>query len=217
LPLHGQRVEVIGVDLRDEERHVGVHAVVAGVRDDRVSLVRERRLHFARHRGVEAGEQDLGLELLVAGLDHAARGRLREGSPEAPRAGVLVRLARRPVRRRQLLDLEPGVIGEELHEALSDRARGAEHAHCHLSHSVILSDGGSRIPAGGVSWSWWTAKRSRRGKTTFSLPTACAAPRAGAGGTWSRTTPTARPISATGTASSTARPSAASNTRRRSS
>jgi len=34
------------------------------------------------------------------------------------------------------------VIGQELHEALSDRARRAEHAHCQLAHVVILSAGG---------------------------------------------------------------------------
>ena len=40
LALHGQRVEVVGVDLGDEQRHVGVHAVVARVGDHGVALAR---------------------------------------------------------------------------------------------------------------------------------------------------------------------------------
>ena len=40
LALHGERVEVVGVDLGDEQRHVGVHAVVARVGDHGVAAGR---------------------------------------------------------------------------------------------------------------------------------------------------------------------------------
>ena len=61
LPL--DRAEVIGVDLGDQQRDVGVHAVIARVRDDDAAAIRVVVLGFAGDGGVESGEDEARFEL----------------------------------------------------------------------------------------------------------------------------------------------------------
>ena len=110
----------------------------------------------------EAREQDLGLERPLAVLDDARGRRFRQGSGQTPRTRLAVRLARRTIRCRQLHHFEPGVIGEELHEALSDRARRAEHAHRYLAHVLILSAWAFGYPFRGRRPSHHRGARHRR-------------------------------------------------------
>ena len=136
--LRVQGVQVVGVHLGDEQRHVGVHAVVAGVRDDGVALAGEAGFHLARHRGVEPREEHLRAEGPLAGGDPDVRHGVGGSAGQAPGAGFAIGSARRAVGGGQLRHLEPRMIGEELHEALADRSRRAQDAdrNLHLGASL---------------------------------------------------------------------------------
>ena len=132
LALDRERVEVIGVDLRDQQRHVGIHPMVAGVGDDGVALAGQRGLHLAGDRGVEPGEEHLGAERALARRHPKGTDRLGGSPGQPPGAGLAVRLARRAVGGGQVDHLEPRVIGEELDEALAHRSRRPQDAHRNL-------------------------------------------------------------------------------------
>src|SRR5262249_60080617 len=92
-----------------------------------------------------------------------------------PGTGFVVRLAGGAVGGRQVDDFEPRVIGQELDEALPDRARRPQHANGDLRHAIILSDAQVESRRRAVSWTWWTARPWKSARTAFSRPTACAA------------------------------------------
>ena len=113
LALHGEGVEVVGVDLGDQQRDVGVHAVVARVGDDRVAL-RARGPSPTSPATDESRPENSSFERNgpVAGPDRQAGDARPEASPgsrhvQASRVG----LARRAIRGRDLGHLEPGMIG----------------------------------------------------------------------------------------------------------
>ena len=107
--------------------HVGAHAVVAGVGDHGVAPGGEDGLGLAGDGGIEAGEQQPGGEGGIERLDHQAGHRLRDTSRKPPGTGFAIGLARRALGGHDLGHGKPGMIGQELDEALAHGAGGAQY------------------------------------------------------------------------------------------
>jgi hypothetical protein len=129
LALHVDGVEVVRVDLRDQQRDVGGHAVVLGVRDHRAAAVGVVVLRLAGDRGVEAGEEQPRLEVAAQRFHGEAGHVVGHERLETPVGRRAVRLSGAAVGGHHLVHAEPRVIGEELDEALADGAGGAEDGH----------------------------------------------------------------------------------------
>src|ERR1043165_1051899 len=126
LPLLLDRGDVIGIDLGEEQRDVGAHAVVLRVGDDDAAAVGVVLLGLAGDGRIEATKEKRGFELAAEGLDGEVRAVDGERRVEAPVGGVGVALAVAALGRDDLMQAEPGVVFEELDEALADGAGGAE-------------------------------------------------------------------------------------------
>src|SRR5207248_690560 len=118
--------DVIGIQLRNEERYIGIHAMVARIRNDYAAAVRIIVFRFARHGRIEAGENDVRLQLRTEGLDRQHAGVGRHQRVETPAGRFRVRLARAALGRDDLVQLEPWMAVEKLHESLADGSSGAE-------------------------------------------------------------------------------------------
>ena len=104
-----QEREVIGVHLRDEERHGRVHAVVARVAHHDVAGVREGPLQLAGDTGVERGEDEAGTDAGSRGLDGALGDPLGDRRLEPPGRRVRVALPFRALAGGEPGELEPRV------------------------------------------------------------------------------------------------------------
>ena len=123
-----QKREVVRVDFGHEQRHVRLHAVVAGVRDDDVAAARGLGLGLAGHGRVEAREEHVARQVLADEADrHRGDGRVQLGVRD-PVGGLVVALAGRALARGEGRDLEEGVAGEQPHERLPDGPGRAEDA-----------------------------------------------------------------------------------------
>ena len=122
------QVQVVGVDLGNDQRHVGVHAEGARVGDHGASGRGKLRLHLAGDVGVERGEDDLRRAIGLGRRNGHARDALGQGSVEAPLGGVAVLLAAGAVAGRKPRDLEPRMVLEQLDEALADHTGRAKDA-----------------------------------------------------------------------------------------
>ena len=119
---------MIGVDLGHEERDVLGHAVIARVAEDGVPGLGERLLDRPGDGGVERREDDIAFEPGLGRLDRQAGRGGRQRDVEPPRHGFRVRLPGAALGRGERHEIEPGMAGEQLHEALSHGAGRAEHA-----------------------------------------------------------------------------------------
>ena len=141
--------EVVGVDLGHDEGDVGGHAEGGGVGDDGASGGGEAWFEVAGDVGVEGGEDDSG-EFAIGslgeiGLEGHAGDAGGERGVELPAAGFGVGSACRAVAGGEPGDLEPGVIGEELNESLTDHAGRAEYPYIAPFHlDRITRSGGLR-------------------------------------------------------------------------
>jgi hypothetical protein len=117
---------MLRIHLGDQQRDVGVHAVIARVRDHRAAAVRVVVFRFARDRGVEAGEEETRLEAGAEGLHGQAADVVRDEGLQPPVRRRAVRLPGAPVRCDDLMHAEPGMVREQLDEALAHGAGRAE-------------------------------------------------------------------------------------------
>ena len=122
------QVQVVGVDLGNDQGHIGGHAIGAGVGDDGAAGVGEFRFHFAGDGGVERGENDLRGAFGLGGRDGHTRDAVGKRSVEAPLGGFAVGLAAGTVAGCQPGDLKPGMVFEQLNEALAHHSGRAEDA-----------------------------------------------------------------------------------------
>ena len=123
--LAGYELQVIGVDFGDEEGHIALHAVIAGIRDDDVAGLGESALDFGGDGGVHGGKEQPGGVAGLAVLD----GDIGDGigdDAEVPRHSVAVLLAGGAVAGAEPDEIEPGVSLEKLDEVLAHHAGGAE-------------------------------------------------------------------------------------------
>jgi hypothetical protein len=119
---------MLGVDFGNEQGNVGVHAVIAGVADDGIADAGEIFFGGAGDGRIERGENEVAIEIgFEAFDDEIARG-VRDGSFEIPADGFGVSSAGRALGGGDFRELEPGMIAEEMDQALADDAGGAEDA-----------------------------------------------------------------------------------------
>ena len=127
--LAGDELQVIGIDLGDEQRHIAFHAMVPGVGDDDVAGLGEGALDFRGDRGIHGGEEEARRIARLRLFDASRRRRVRRSSREAPRRGVAVLLAGRTVAGAEPREVEPWMTLQELDEMLAHHAGGAEDAY----------------------------------------------------------------------------------------
>jgi dGTPase len=137
LALDGYGLEVARVDFGDEERNVGIHPVVAGVRHHRVVVGREQGFHLSRHRRVEAREEKSRAKWPFCPQYRERRNTGGGRSRQAPGAGLAIGLPGGAVRGGEFGHLEPGVMLEELHEALSHGAGRSQDADRDFHGAVV--------------------------------------------------------------------------------
>jgi hypothetical protein len=128
---------VIAVDLGNDERDRGFHAVAARVADDDVAGGGEGRLDVLGGRGIEGGKQNLRRAPGRAAVDLHVEDVGRRRRLEAPLHRLAVAAALGSFARGQPRRLEPGVTGQETNELLADHAGRAENADFELPSTEI--------------------------------------------------------------------------------
>ena len=119
---------MVGIDLGHHQRHVGVHAVAAGVRDHDVAGRGELGLGLIRDFRTQGGEQQAARQAVVDGRRHFHLSDLgRQGPGLHPGDSFSVRAPGGAPRAGQGRDLEPGVARQQGDEALADAAGRSEH------------------------------------------------------------------------------------------
>jgi hypothetical protein len=116
------QLEVVGIDLRNQQRHQRIHAEVARVADDDMAGGGEGALDLAGDRGVKAGEHHLGTFARLARLDGPARRRARHGRGQPPRRDLAIELALRPLAGGQPADAKPRMARQPRDKLLTDDA-----------------------------------------------------------------------------------------------
>ena len=115
----------VGVDLRHDQRHVGVHAPGRGIVDDDAALRADLRRPFLRHRAARRHQADVGRREVVVLERLALEDAIAERDLLADRA-----------RRRQRDDFGDGetALGENLEHLAADIAGGARHRDLEALH-----------------------------------------------------------------------------------
>ncbi len=134
--LDRNELQVIRVDLRHQQRHVELHAVVARVGDDHVARLGEGLLDLGGHAGVRRREDQLRRVAGLAFFDHDIGHRGGSLAAQVPLRGVAVLLAGRAVARAEPRQVEPGMILQKLHEVLAHHSGAAKYADFYSSFHV---------------------------------------------------------------------------------
>src|SRR5690348_14062772 len=139
-----EHAKVPGIHFRDDERHVGSHAVILRVREDRLPGPRKGQLCFPGDTGVERGEDDLRRhDSRITGHDGLLGDLFRHLPWRDPAYRLAIRTTRGPLRRRNLGDLEPRMVLEQPNERLSNSASRAEDGHWR-TRAALFRLGGRR-------------------------------------------------------------------------
>jgi len=124
-----KHVEVVGVDLGDDERHVLVHPPVRGVRGDHVAGLAEVWFDFCAHAGGERREDEVDVVRHLVGRrrdDFHLGDVVRNRRVDAPLRRLAVAFARARFTRRDRCQFEVGMRVDQLDEALTDGPRRTE-------------------------------------------------------------------------------------------
>ena len=89
------------VHFRDQERNVGIHAVIAGIADDWIAGAGEFLFGWACDAGIERGEDEIAVESRLEALHDEITRCLRDGRVEMPARGFRVRFSPLSVRKRR--------------------------------------------------------------------------------------------------------------------
>src|ERR1035437_1621776 len=147
------QVEVLGVNLGNDQGHVGRHAVGAGVGNDGAAGLGKAGFEVAGDGGVQSGENYFGCGLVsggrsqgVGGSDGHAGDASGERRVQAPPGGFSVGFAAGAVAGAQPCNFKPGMALKQLNEALADHSGRAEDADGIFvldghKHSSVQEDG----------------------------------------------------------------------------
>ena len=127
--LAGDQPEVVGIDFRNEQRYIELHAMVARVRDHDVSGLGEGALDFGGDAGIHGGEEQARRVAGFAFIDGLFGDGVGRAAGKVPRHGVLVLLAGGAIAGSEPHQVEPRVPLQELDEMLAHHAGGAENAY----------------------------------------------------------------------------------------
>src|SRR6266571_5123362 len=130
-------VEMRGVDFGNEQRNVRIHAVIPRVADDGIAGAGEIFFGGAGDRRIERGENEVAIEIGLEPLDDESAGGLGDRRFEMPLDGFGVGFAGRTLGGSDFGEGKPRMIGQQIHEALADDARGAQDASAPLLLSAL--------------------------------------------------------------------------------
>ena len=156
---------MIGVDLGNEQRHVGHHPVVPRVAHDDVARFGECAFDLCRDRRIEPGEHQLRCVARRRSLDDPPRDVVGKAIGKPPGGGVAERFAFRALAGAEPLHLEPGMVREKGDELLADHAGRAENADGYRCHDRDSNPVGPACLGAEAARSGrpGTQKKSRRG------------------------------------------------------
>ena len=100
LLLAGNQLQVIRIDLRHEQRHVAIHAMVARIRNHDVAGLREGLFDFGGDRRIHGGKQQLRRIAGLAFLDLEIRDVVGRRAAQMPIRGFAYTACRRSGRSR---------------------------------------------------------------------------------------------------------------------
>src|SRR5262249_22273369 len=126
-----EELDVIVVDLRDHQRHVRLHAQGAGIGDYAVAGVWRKRAQVRRDPRNEGGQNrfwDISARRPSRRTLHPGYTR-GDRCAQTPMHSLRVGLALRPVGGRQPGHLEPWMVLQHLHKALSDDPGRAQNSY----------------------------------------------------------------------------------------
>ena len=127
---------MIRIDLRHQQRHVELHAVIARVGDHHVARLGEGLLDLGGHARVRRREDQLRRVAGLAFFHHDIGHRGGSLAPQVPLRGVAVLLARRAVARAEPRQHEPGMILQKLHKVLAHHSGAAKYADFYSSFHI---------------------------------------------------------------------------------
>ena len=87
--MNGDEGEVAWIDFRDQQRHVGFHAMIARIGNNEVARGRERAFNVRGDGGVHGGKQKLRRISGLRFADHNFRGRERHITIQTPSCRIL--------------------------------------------------------------------------------------------------------------------------------
>src|SRR5216683_3783341 len=135
--LQGNGVEMRGVDFGNKQRNVGIHAVIPRVADDGIAGAGEIFFGGAGNRRIERGENEVAIEIGFEPLDDESAGGIGDRRFEMPLDRFSVGPAGRTLGGSDFGEGKPRMIGQQIHEALADDARGAQDAGAPLFPSAL--------------------------------------------------------------------------------
>src|SRR5712691_23377 len=143
------------VHFGNEERYIGIHAVIPAIADDGITRAGEIFFGRAGDGRIERGKHKVAVEREVETFDDEAARSVRDRRVEMPVHGFSVSLAGGTLGGRHFGELEPGMIAEHLNKALADDSSSAEDSrlplfvrpvHLHVLRSVVLRWGTHAAP-----------------------------------------------------------------------
>src|SRR5713226_468148 len=144
-----------GVHFGNEQRDVGIHAVIARIADDWIAGAGEVLFREAGDGSIERGENKVAVERGIETLDDEAAGGFGNWRVEMPANGFGVSLAEGALGGGDFGKVKPRVITEHLNEALADHSCGAEDScfplfsrllRLHVLISIVLRWGIHAVP-----------------------------------------------------------------------
>src|SRR5882724_9015405 len=117
-----------GVDFGNQQRNVRVHTVIARIADAGIAGAGEILFGRAGDGRIEGRENEVAIERGIETFDDEIARGCGNRSFEMPVNGFGVRLAGGTLGGGDFGELKPGMIREEMDEALADHAGGAEDA-----------------------------------------------------------------------------------------
>src|SRR5712691_4551601 len=110
----------------NEQRNIGIHAVIARIADDGIAGTSEILFGGTGDGGIEGGENEVAVERGIETFHDEIASFCWDGHVEMPANGFGVGLAGRTLGGGNFGEVEPRMIAEHLNEPLADDAGGAE-------------------------------------------------------------------------------------------
>jgi hypothetical protein len=129
IPLQIDEAEMVGIDLRHDERDIGVHTVRAGVTAYRDAGTGHIRLERCCNFGGKCRKDQVAVFHALDGRrsDDDVGNRIRKRRIKAPIYDTAVFFSCTPFRSGERLEIKPWMISQKLNEALSHRSGGTKH------------------------------------------------------------------------------------------
>ncbi len=126
-----------GVDFSDDERDVGLHAIVAGIGDDDVTGLGKFAFNFGSDGGVHSREDETGRTGRLRFGDNDFGGFGRDIAIETPGCSVFELLTGGAITGSEPSQSEPGMALQEADEVLAHHAGAAKDAYFDGVHNFL--------------------------------------------------------------------------------